>query len=374
MNMQNKNRKPSQKLLAFRASLAELRAKIMRDPRTRNTVGFALAAVIACAVITWAQPAAQMGSLKAPAQIPIVMDGKAVGSTTLPAGTKVTVLRQDAATGKTLVKAAMGEAWVSSATLEIAQAPQVEAQKGAVAPVVAAAPKVAEQPAATPAPTAAPIAAAPAPKTEKKVLYLYNGSEYQDLDESLIRLMREKGYKVSILGAARLATKDASYMKGYYTKGDAEHKTSQPSSEDMVPDLFIGVENGGSDKPMPPYEDYKQFDAFIIPHFTSFRWKLPLPEIQQAGKLIVAGEVTSPARAAEFIKANKYVWKGENAARPLTVKSAENIITFSAYPAVNENPELMRGPKTLAKDLPTPEAADKFVREKLFPEIQNQLR
>jgi len=58
-------------------------------PRTKNTSGFETAIVITCAVITWTHPAAQIGSLKALTQIPIVMDGKAVGTTTLPAGTKV---------------------------------------------------------------------------------------------------------------------------------------------------------------------------------------------------------------------------------------------------------------------------------------------
>ncbi len=53
---------------------------------------------------------AEVGYLASPAKLPIVIGGKAVGSTTLAAGTKVEILRQEG--GKALVKTAAGEAWL----------------------------------------------------------------------------------------------------------------------------------------------------------------------------------------------------------------------------------------------------------------------
>lgn len=108
----------------------------------------------------YAQPVPVTGTLKTAVPVPLVLNGKQVGSTTLPAGTKVTVVQESA--GKTLVKAAIGETWVASDVLDVAPS-----EPAATAP---------EAPAQTATVTAAPstqaeVPAAPAAAKKKALIW-----------------------------------------------------------------------------------------------------------------------------------------------------------------------------------------------------------
>jgi len=96
-----------------------LSSKIMKDPRTRNSLGFAFTAVIAAVAFSMAQPADRTGTLTAPLSIPMMMDGKQIGSSTAPAGTKVKILQEDG--GKVLVATAAGQAWTTGVTVDEAE-------------------------------------------------------------------------------------------------------------------------------------------------------------------------------------------------------------------------------------------------------------
>jgi len=104
------------KTLALANKLSDLSSKIMKDPRTRNSLGFALVAVVAAVAFSMAQPADRTGTLTAPLSIPMMMDGKQIGSSTAPAGTKVKILQEEA--GKTLVATAAGQAWTTGVTVD----------------------------------------------------------------------------------------------------------------------------------------------------------------------------------------------------------------------------------------------------------------
>lgn len=96
------------------------------------------------------------GTLKAPAVIQLSLNGKTVGSATLPAGTKVAVEQEDAATGKTRVSTRAGAGWVASSDVEIdapAPAGSVTAPSPTQAPT---APTPPPTPTPAPAPEAAP--------------------------------------------------------------------------------------------------------------------------------------------------------------------------------------------------------------------------
>lgn len=116
-----------------------------------------IAKYLACAAaftLALALPALaeSVGTLKAPTVIQLSLNGKTVGSATLPAGTKVAVEQEDAATGKTRVSTRAGAGWVASSDVEI----DSPAPAGSVAP----------SPTSTPAPTPAPEAApAKSPET-----------------------------------------------------------------------------------------------------------------------------------------------------------------------------------------------------------------
>jgi len=104
----------SNKMLALSVRLSDLSNKIMRDPRTKNALGFAMIGVLAAVVFSMAQPTDRTGTLTAPLPIPMMMDGKQVGKTTAPTGTKVQILQEDE--GKFLVATLAGRAWTESVT------------------------------------------------------------------------------------------------------------------------------------------------------------------------------------------------------------------------------------------------------------------
>lgn len=113
----------------------------MKDPRTRNSLGFAFVAVVAAVAFSMAQPADRTGTLTAPLSIPMMMGGKQVGSSTAPVGTKVKILQEDGT--KVLVATAAGQAWTTGVTVD---------EPAIVTPVVAQITQPAPTPAATPVP------------------------------------------------------------------------------------------------------------------------------------------------------------------------------------------------------------------------------
>lgn len=57
--------------------------------------------------------------LAVPAKIPILLNDKIVGSQTVPAASKITILRKDLSTGKILIKTSLGETWVAAAFIKM---------------------------------------------------------------------------------------------------------------------------------------------------------------------------------------------------------------------------------------------------------------
>lgn len=143
----NKNISMKMEIRKIADKMIRLQTEIMKDPRTKNVVGFALVTVLAAIGFSLAQPAGQPAKLTSPASFPITMDGKQVGATTLPIGAAVTVL--ETANGKVRVKANVGEAWLPEADVLIE-----ESGVASPAPVASAPPAV-----NTPSQPTLPIAA-----------------------------------------------------------------------------------------------------------------------------------------------------------------------------------------------------------------------
>ena len=111
------------------------------SPKPKTLLALAMFAV--CPLACGQQE--RTGTLTAPAPIPLVMNGKQIGSTTIPAGTKVKVLREEA--GKTLITTTAGQLWVESGNVKIEE-PAERAAPTATPPAPATRPAAA----ATPAP------------------------------------------------------------------------------------------------------------------------------------------------------------------------------------------------------------------------------
>ena len=100
--------------------------------------------------------AAEEGTLITPANMPITAQGKQIGKMTLPAGTKVQVMRQEGA--KTLIKTSMGETWIESDAISTGKNP---IPKTADTPIPQPSPAIAlplpSSPTATPSVPPAPL-------------------------------------------------------------------------------------------------------------------------------------------------------------------------------------------------------------------------
>jgi hypothetical protein len=83
---------------------------------TRFLVPFFVLLVTVCVI-----RAEMAGTLLEPAKIPIVLNGKEVGSATAPAGTKVKILREEG--GKALISTTSGQAWVESGAVHRGDGP-----------------------------------------------------------------------------------------------------------------------------------------------------------------------------------------------------------------------------------------------------------
>jgi hypothetical protein len=152
-----------------------------------------------------AQEPSTLGVLKAPTSFPITMDGKAIGSTKLPAGTKVEILQEDAATGKTLVKAHIGQAWVVSAEIEKSAAP---APTASAAPTSSVSQGIGSSPVPSEAvtaatngatevatPTTTPATTAPVDSAKRVLVW---GGNLTELDFIVLKELEGMGYTVDI--------------------------------------------------------------------------------------------------------------------------------------------------------------------------------
>ncbi len=83
-----------------------------RTPTGMKTQLSSLIIAALATILTCATARAETGYLASAIKLPVVINGKAVGSTTLAAGTTVEILRQD--DSKVLIKTAPGEVWVDA--------------------------------------------------------------------------------------------------------------------------------------------------------------------------------------------------------------------------------------------------------------------
>ena len=134
--MKKKKSELAARLRELKTAVTELQAKIMRDPRTKNVVGFAALAVLAAAVFTFAappagkpEPAREAGYLIPWVKFPF-RDGNTLRYEPQPSGYEVAVMRRQG--DKTLVRThVMGakkiscDAWIPSCEIS-ATKPETE--------------------------------------------------------------------------------------------------------------------------------------------------------------------------------------------------------------------------------------------------------
>jgi len=192
----NKNISMKMEIRKIADKMIRLQTEIMKDPRTKNVVGFALVTVLAAIGFSLAQPAGQPAKLTSPASFPITMDGKQVGSTTLPIGAAVTVL--ETANGKVRVKANVGEAWLPEADVLV---------ENTVTPTPLL---VVEAKLSNPTPTPKPEAETPKGLKEGKSLLVIT-SKLSQSEVFLLRYLERHGVTIEYRQV---------YTKGTYYEGE----------------------------------------------------------------------------------------------------------------------------------------------------------
>jgi len=83
-----------------------------------SALTYALVGMLTVSAVSLAQAPNTQGTLISPAVVPLLKDGKKIGEVTLPAGTKVSIIKKDPASGKLLVRSELGMTWVNSAYVQ----------------------------------------------------------------------------------------------------------------------------------------------------------------------------------------------------------------------------------------------------------------
>jgi len=243
---------------------------------------FGIAALICDTVATGeAQtPVSQTGTLTAPTSIPLVLNGKPVGSTTLPAGTNVKVLREEA--DKTLIATSGGQAWVESGVVKTGNPQQATPVTG-------------------PTTTSTEPAAPGARQRPKKMLLVASGWLLQS-DRALIADLKENGIEVELAGATGHGVNNKIFHEMEYEKGTLKPSRVENGTGNNELDVSIGEPNNerkeflraGSRLWEPMMAN--GYDGFI---FVGNRRGEPAVEAAkktmcQTGKLVVFAEEITP--------------------------------------------------------------------------------
>lgn len=244
--------------------------------------------------------ATEEGTLLSPVTMPLTAQGKQIGNLTLPAGTKVQVLRKEGA--KTLIKNSTGETWVDSAAITTTPIPTT--------PI----------PASTPVP---PVPETVQPKPAPTVAHTVS------LDAQVI----QKPAPVKTASAEKGSTTDPLVSPSVWTGGQLPGEWEETASGQnwqiktwIKPEQFFGV------TPLTGKAEYRdgklvRIDLSFIDRFAPFP---PSPEMLKIGKEIEEVDKTFPFDSQHFTDAKKRL---EAATRPVasdyihgTQKRTEEIV------------------------------------------------
>ena len=256
-----------------------------------------LLVLFACA--SHAQAPRKTGVLREPVQIPLVMNGKQVGTSTVAAGTKVQVVSE--ADGKVQISISGGEAWVAPEIVDVQAAP--------LAPVVAAATPAAAVSRATPALASMPKKEAPAAvqsgagsspattsanaqNTDAKkadILYVLIFGEVRVADIARVDALRKAGYTVAT--AARQDISQEKLRLGMNLSlissepcGVAVDTLLEDANADNYKVVFFGCSWRGNEPAMRILKEAADKHKIIVAEVPSAKWDVSYIEEQIAGK------------------------------------------------------------------------------------------
>ena len=301
--------------------MIRLQTEIMKDPRTKNVVGFALVTVLAAIGFSLAQPTGQPAKLTSPASFPITMDGKQVGSTTLPIGAAVTVL--ETANGKVRVKANVGETWLPEADVLMG-----ESVVASPAPVAAASASVQSTP-LTKTEDQTPITTTIALPKQKEVIILLLDS-YPPHLETLAAALEKDGFSVKTASQFKVLERTVTIRE---RSGDGVRDNIYITGEKTKPDILI---------PQKVKEDEMEA-LFGMPAVTVFQYinlfQVPNPDTINTAKYLwkksktkMVGEIDArKGRASidEFVRAGMPVTDFRTTSpKALSVTEYSDVIGF----------------------------------------------
>ena len=288
---------------------------MMKQTRHKAVLGrlFTLTAFLASISLALAQPAEHTGTLTAPAKIPIMNNGAQIGAASVPAGTKIKVLKEEA--GKVLVSAPAGQAWVESSRVT-QDAPTQDVTPSPTQGVVATPPNIARPATTTSVP---PAANAPIAKAKKRIMVVFSNYSkvirFNQYDAELISALKKKAeVTLALIDQNGTATIEQSRLS---TEGARSAFREVISASAINPDIIINSPE--------ILELLKGYNAIVLTHFSK-NTHLPIPEIRKLIPIIYGDtkhEYVEAAKSGKEVDDMKTVSKSEG---PLKKTTMDEII------------------------------------------------
>jgi len=312
----------------------------------KNYLPFAMCLVLVSGTPLFAQRSAV---LMAPVKVPLVLDGRAVGEATVPAGTKVKVLKEEE--GRVLVVASAGAAWVAASSVEFA---------ATVAGSASGNPVAEESPVAALGGVGAAAAPGKGLERQKRVVVFVGGGIDQHA-RMLIDCLKANGCEVKLAGLAGRSVMESVVTESLDDRGVPWLSTGYTDTPRYEPDLIVGKTKGDC--------SYAWKDS-MVSDFDAFYFTQPIQEffspdlfkeLLSSGKIVICASMTSDM-------ANKYAASGQYAESggdkpPGRLEANGKKIFYYIY---GQHKHANKKYK-----LTDDKAAAEFVKGKLYPAIKN---
>jgi|GEM_PF-4376089 len=311
-------------------------------------------------------PAADRAAvIKEPVKVPIVINGKSSGETTLPIGTKVKVVKEEA--GRIFISAPLGSTWVAVESVDYAPHP-AESSAGTTEPETTNPPQIASTPTPITQPTPNPAERSAQPagvakKPQRVIAILMTGLDQHT--RLIIDCMKSDGHDVKM--ATNNASKIAEYrcIESFTTNNQPWLSRTQTGNPPIDPDMSLGrrvkSDNGLQYFPLTD-ELLANFDVF---YFTSPIEGAFSPEdtskLLNSGKALIVNEMT-PAMVRQYAATGKCKPSYEDK-KPGRVEVSGDVISYYIY-GYQKKP----GRKYHLTD---DKSAEEFIKGKLYPAIKN---
>jgi hypothetical protein len=273
-------------------SLIALHGRFSKQKQWKAWTTLSTLAVAIALIATFGQNGTREreGTLKAPVTIPIVMEGKQVGSTKLAPGSSVSILEEQG--DRVLIKTRSGETWVAAGDVEI-EAVGITTQEP-VATITKTGQETSNGNQAGVSNNRLEPKPTPNLETQKKVLIAMTSGTYSPLTKAFMQELEKRGWSLTIIAPQEVGLYPTEALHGPRIEGE-EYKA----------DLFCPEYNNEAVENNPEYlKMYEGYDAIFLPELRTYMG-VPLKKLFggeiKTGRIVV-GEVVKQSHLKNFLR------------------------------------------------------------------------